>query len=154
MDADDDVPLVSNVSLEFAQDDDKLLDVTQGPASTTDSASNVPSQPPPPYSFSNNNVTFVSLTPMPAANVYTQQPLPGAMLVASQPIGPPPPSYLGYAIFVTLFCCWPLGIVAIQDVVICWEPRRSHRKPRVCPTLLWALAWHYWCARWFLLRCG
>lgn len=46
--------------------------------------------------------------------VYTQQPqmvAPGTIIVASSE--PPPPDHLGYAIFVTICCCWPLGIIAI-----------------------------------------
>lgn len=31
----------------------------------------------------------------------------------NQPMGPPPPNYLAYAILTTILCCMPLGIVSI-----------------------------------------
>lgn len=44
---------------------------------------------------------------------YYQQPQPNYAAQPAQPYTPKPESHLGLAIFVTLCCCLPLGIVAI-----------------------------------------
>jgi len=48
----------------------------------------------------------------PATPPYGQAPY-GQPSPWSQPLGPPPPNYLVWAILSTLFCCMPLGIVSI-----------------------------------------
>jgi hypothetical protein len=44
---------------------------------------------------------------------YYQQPQPNYAAQPTQPYIPQPASHLGFAIFTTLCCCLPLGIVAI-----------------------------------------
>lgn len=44
---------------------------------------------------------------------YYQQPQPNYAAQPAQPSMPQPASHLGFAIFTTLCCCLPLGIVAI-----------------------------------------
>ena len=44
---------------------------------------------------------------------YYQQPQPNYAARPTQPYIPQPASHLGFAIFTTLCCCLPLGIVAI-----------------------------------------